>query len=279
VDLNDRIARAGGLGPPLLVGSGDHFWSDAHHDLESLESDVVHAGDGKESVLDGTDLLAALELLHGLDKLGVHGIRSKILVESHLGRDGATERILIDVVHTLDTDDTVVDEHTEKKEEETAELEVRPITPELTKVGIRTDDNVVDEEVGNPDASATETLKDGTKNSRSVLSHKHTKEVIAKDDRGIEDTSAKDVAVVEEHVKSLKSLLTTDLLRDEGGEAKKDGAGDGTPEALKTDDKNGVKVDVLKKVLLNDDLGSLDDLSNNDQSATKSGLSSGVTLR
>jgi len=136
-------------------------------------------------------------------------------------------------------------------------------------VRIRTNNNVVDEEVGNPDASATETLKDGTKNSRSVLSHKHTEEVIAKDDRGVEDTSAKDATVVEEHVKSLKSLLTTVLLRDVRSEAEQNGARKSTPHALKTNNQNRVKSDLLQKELLNDDLRSLDDLSENDKSATK----------
>jgi len=142
-------------------------------------------------------------------------------------------------------------------------------------VRIRTNNNVVDEEVSDPDASATETLKDGTKNCRSVLSHEHTKEVIAKDNSGIKDTHTKDLTIVEEHVKSLKSLLTTDLLRDVRSEAEEDGARDSTPHTLKTDDQNGVKLDFLQKELLNDDLRSLDDLSDNDKSATKSSLSSG----
>jgi len=202
----------------------------------------------------------------------------KVRIGLHLRFDWATERILIDVVETLDTDNAVINEHSEKKEEETAELEVRPITPDLTKAWIRTNDDIEDEEVGDPDASATETFKNSSKNCRSVLSHEHTKEVIAKDNRGVEDTSAKDVTVVEEHVKSLKSLLTSIILRDVSGEAKKDGARDGTPETFKTDNKNRIKIDLLKKELLNDNLRSLDDLSENDKSATKSNLSSGVSL-
>jgi len=83
---------------------------------------------------------------------------------------------------------------------------------------------------------------------------------------------------VEEHVESLESLLTTDLLRDVGGEAEEDGAGEGTPEALKTDDQNGVELDVLQKVLLDDDLRSLDDLSENDERAAESNLTGGVAL-
>jgi len=280
-DLDDSVARSGCLClflSPSPVSISNHLRSDTYHGFKSLELHVIVAKDLHDGVLESSGPLTVLVLLNVLDKLLVGGIRSEILDGGHLGGDGAAERILIDVVHTLNTDDTVVDEHTEKKEEETAELEVRPVTPDLTEARIRTKDNVEDEEVGNPDASATETLKDGTKNSRSVLSNEHTKEVVAKDDRGIKNTSAKDVAIVEEHVKSFKSLLTTNLLRDVGGEAKEDGAGDGTPEALKTDNKDGVKLDVLQKVLLNDDLRSLDDLSDNDERAAKSGLSLGVSL-
>jgi len=188
------------------------------------------------------------------------------------------ERISVFIVEAFDTGNAVIHEHAEKKEEETAELKVRPVTPDLTIVRIGTNNDVEDEEVGNPDASATETFKDSTKNSRSVASNEHTKEVITKDNSSIKNTEAKDLAVVEEHVKGIKSILTTILLGDVRSEAKEDRANDGTPHTLKTDNENRVKNDLLKEVFLNDDLRSLDNLSDNYESTAKSSLSSGGLL-
>jgi len=276
VDFDDSIALLGVLLVPGLASGYNHCWSDAHQRLQSFELDVAHLRDVKESPLDLIALLATLELLDRIDKLLVSSIRNKVRIAGQLGRNRAAEGILVDVVHTLDTDNAVIHEHAEKKEQETAELEVRPVAPELTEAVAGWLDNVVDEEVGDPDASATETLKDGTKNCRGVLSHEHTKQVVAKDNGGIEDTSSEDGTVVEEHVKGFESLLTTVLLRDVRSEAEKDGARDGTPETLKTDNEHGVENDLLQKILLNDDLGSLDDLGENDQSAAKGSLGGSV---
>jgi len=102
------------------VSHSNHLRSDAHHRLESLKLHRIVAKDLHDGVLESSCPLAALVLLHVLDELLVVGIRSKVLVKSHLGGDRAAERILVDVVHTLNTDDAVIDEHAEKEEEETA---------------------------------------------------------------------------------------------------------------------------------------------------------------
>jgi len=276
LNFDDRITSLCTLGVPPLVSSSDHSRGDADHRLEGLEVNVIHTRNAEETVLDSKSLFTALECLHILNELLVGDVRLEVGVGSHLGSDVAAERIPIDVVKTFNTDNAVIHEHDEKEEKETAELEVRPVAPHLTKlISVLSENNVVDEQVGNPDASATETFKNGSKNSRSVLSNEHTKEVVAKDNRGVEETEAKDLAVVEEHVKSLKSLLTSIVLRDVRSEAEKNGARDGTPHTLKTDDQDGVKNDLLQKVLLNDDLGSLNDLSDNHKSAAKSNLTGG----
>jgi len=136
------------------------------------------------------------------------------------------------------------------------------------------DVTVVDDHIDDPDTGATETLKNGTKNSRGVAGNEHTEEVIAEDNKSIEDTEAKDVTVGEEHDQSINGILTTILERDEGSEAEKNGARKSTPHTLKTDDKNGVKADVLQKMLLDNDLRSLNDLSQNDESTAKGDLTS-----
>jgi len=278
VDFDNGVALLAASFVPLESGIINEGWSDAHHRLQSLKLDVIHAGHGDKTILDLHNLVAALVLSHLGEELLVLGEGGKVRIGCNLGRNVAVEGISVFVVETLDTNDTVVNEHTEKKEEETAELEVRPVVPELSEIGVLVGDGsvaVVDDHVSDPDTGATETLKDGTKNSRGVAGHEHTKEVIAKDNGGIEDTEAKDVTVVEKHVESIESVLTTVLQRDERSEAEEDGANESTPHTLKTDNKNGVEADVLQKMLLNDNLGSLDDLSENDESATKSNLSSG----
>jgi len=83
---------------------------------------------------------------------------------------------------------------------------------------------------------------------------------------------------VEEHVKGIKSSLTSIISGDERSEAEEERANDGTPETLKTDDKNRVEDDGLQKEFFDDDLRSLDNLSDNDKSATKGDLGSAVFL-
>jgi len=83
---------------------------------------------------------------------------------------------------------------------------------------------------------------------------------------------------MEEHVESIKSLLTSIVSRDERSEAKKNRTSKSTPHTFKTHNKNRVENDGLQKELFDNDLSCLDNLSNNDKNTTKSALKSGDLL-
>ena len=172
--------------------------------------------------------------------------------------------LLIRVVETVDAKDAVVDEQTAKEENETAELQIRPVGPLLSKVALSAVDGVEDEEVDHPDTGSTDGFEDGSDDGSRDVGDEHAEEVVAEDDARVEDDRREDSRVLAEHDEGVDRVFLErpGNVRDDDEQQR---AHDASPQTLETDNEDGIDRDAFQQVLLNDDLRGLDDLCADDK--------------
>lgn len=102
----------------------------------------------------------------------------------------------------------VIDQHPLNEEHKPAELEVRPVGPALAEPPIAGRNDVVDEEVCDPNACAADALEDGADDSGGVVRHEHGGHVVHQNGAGIEKVGENDLGVVLDHDGGVLDIFT-----------------------------------------------------------------------
>ena len=129
----------------------------------------------------------------------------------------------------------------------------------------------IDNDIDNPNTHGTDSLQNGSVHSRERLSDHHTEEVVEQNGQNVEDDQPHQSLAVSKHVEGLNGILMehshnqiTLRVRVLDNKQTKS-TNETTPHSLKTNNQGSSSLHILKKILLNDNLGSLNDLSANDQ--------------